>query len=100
MASTKIIERLRASDWIINCETEHELALVFNACLDANMSWSNTVQAPFVPDDIERNLPIIIGSHVPFGRHRLYWEVLEDFDDEISFEDITDWFFEELRSEQ
>lgn len=97
MRSQKIIERLQQSDWIIKCETEHELALVLNACLDADISWSPHEQAPFISDQIQQELPVVIGFYYLFNTHHLYWEVKEDYDAGSSdLEDITDWFFQQI----
>lgn len=98
MVNEQVIERLLQLDWFVKCETEHELALVLNACLDANISWLDNVQAPFISDQIQQELPVVIGAYSLFDRYRLYWDVQDDFDAGSSdLECITDWFFEELR---
>ncbi|MWN89468.1 hypothetical protein GQ597_01905 [Gilliamella sp. Pra-s65] len=100
MTSKKIIDQLQQLDWYVECKTEHELALVLNACLDANINWLGNVQAPFISDQIQQELPVVIGAYSLFDAYRLYWEVQEDFDAGGSnLENITDWFFEELRNE-
>lgn len=98
MVNEQVIERLLQLDWFVKCETEHELALVLNACFDANISWLDNVQAPFISDQIQQELPVVIGAYSLFDRCILYWEVQDDFDAGSSdLECITDWFFEELR---
>lgn len=39
MTSQKIIERLKQKNWFIKVNNDHELALVYNACIDANITW-------------------------------------------------------------
>ena len=98
MVNKQVIERLLQLDWFVKCETEHELALVLNACLDANISWLDNVQAPFISDQIQQKLPVVIGAYSLFDRYRLYWDDSEVFQTANSdCEDITNWFFEELR---
>lgn len=100
MTSKKIIERLQQQDWFVSCETEHELALVLNACLDAEINWTNGAPASFLPDQILQKPPVFIGRNAKFDESGLFWADLMYFDAEPpNLEDITDWFFEELRNE-
>lgn len=98
MTSKKIIERLQKQNWFVKCETEHEVALVLNACVDAKISWSHGASASFLPDQILQKTPIFIGRDARFNENGLFWDDLMYFDAETpNLEDITDWFFEELR---
>lgn len=106
MASKKIIERLQQKNWVIRCETEHELALVLNACLDAGLHWFSGDKTSFVPEEL-----ILDKTSVFIAKCAMY--DTSGFSDKASIgwgnrfeyfqtynvdycEDITDWFFEEL----
>ncbi|NUF49485.1 hypothetical protein [Gilliamella sp. ESL0250] len=97
MTSKKIIERLLQQDWFVKCETEHEIALVLNACFDAEVNWMNGELTSFFPDrTIE--LPVFIARDAEFNERGIFWGDSVYFEDENRhLEDITDWFFEELR---
>jgi hypothetical protein len=94
MTSQKIIERLKGADWYIVCKTNHELALVLNACLDANITWDDGVPAPKC---------YLICPPVSIGISSYYWGIC--WDDDLTqngwgdSSNITNWFFEELRNE-
>ncbi|OCG77843.1 hypothetical protein [Gilliamella sp. Occ4-3] len=96
MTSKKIIERLTLQDWYVKCETEHEVALVLNACLDAEVNWSHGASASCLPDLMLQEKPLFIGQDAEYGCG-LCWDDLEPFRISKNNEDITDWFFEELR---
>jgi hypothetical protein len=94
MTSKKIIERLKSADWYIVCKTDHELALVLNACLDADIRWlsgeSITEYAPLLCTDAS----LFIGKQSQYHAERIgHGEVCR------KETEITDWFFEELRNE-
>ncbi|MCO6539881.1 MAG: hypothetical protein J6569_07080 [Gilliamella sp.] len=65
MTSKKIIERLQQKDWFVKCETEHELALLLNACLDANVGWTNKKSVVSLRCSIP--VPILMGVHLAVG---------------------------------
>ncbi|OCG39757.1 hypothetical protein [Gilliamella sp. Bif1-4] len=96
MTSKKIIERLLHQDWFVKCETEHEVALVLNACIDAKISWSHGASASCLPDLMLLKKPLFIEQNTEYGCG-LRWDDLEPFRISKNCEDITDWFFEELR---
>ncbi|MCO6546012.1 MAG: hypothetical protein J6564_09360 [Gilliamella sp.] len=95
MTSKKIIEQLQQLDWYVECKTEHELALVLNACLDADVGWSNTKSAVSLRCSIP--VPTLIGRSSIRWSNGLWF--CSDLTDEYfkHYSDITDWFFEELR---
>ncbi|OCG47475.1 hypothetical protein A9G35_03800 [Gilliamella sp. Choc5-1] len=97
MTSKKIIERLQQKDWFVKCKTEHELALVSNACLDADIPWfSGTKASRFAPDLLASLIVISRQNHL-FKRRIGFAYCASPCECEDI--DITDWFFEELRSE-
>jgi hypothetical protein len=93
MTSQKIIERLKGADWYIVCKTDHELALVLNACLDADIRWLSGNRAtewfPWCTD-----APLFIGKQSQCHAERIGHGELCRKETEI-----TNWFFEELRNE-
>ena len=95
MTSKKIIEQLQQLDWYVRCKTEHELALVLNACLDADVGWSNRVSAISLKCSIP--VPKLIGrSSLRWSNGLWFSNALTD-EDLKCHSDITDWFFEKLR---
>ncbi|OCG36916.1 hypothetical protein [Gilliamella sp. Gris1-4] len=95
MTSKKIIERLQQQDWFVECKTEHELALVLNACLDADVVWSNRVSAISLKCSIP--VPALIGRSSRRWSNGLWFSNTLADEDLKHYSDITDWFFEELR---
>ncbi|OCG56973.1 hypothetical protein [Gilliamella sp. Nev3-1] len=99
MTSKKIIEKLQQLDWYVKCETEHEIALVLNACLDANVCWASGEFAHHFSDVLLQKTPIFIGRDSEYDEHGLSWDDWDSFLSNKNCEDITNWFFEELRNE-
>ncbi|OCG58746.1 hypothetical protein [Gilliamella sp. GillExp13] len=97
MTSKKIIEQLQQQDWFVECKTEHELALVLNACLDADVVWSNRVSAISLKCSIP--VPKLIGRSSRRWSNGLWFSNTLADEDLKHYSDITDWFFEELRNE-
>jgi hypothetical protein len=98
MTSQKIIEKLQQMDWYVKCETEHELALVLNACLDADVYWADKKSAISLKYNIR--VPTLIGRSANRWIDSLYFGSIYLTDGFLdNTQDITDWFFEELRSE-
>jgi hypothetical protein len=97
MTSKKIIEKLQQLDWYVECKTEHELALLLNACLDANVSWSNRVSVIGLKWSIP--VPTLIGRSSRRWSDGLWFSNTLADEDLKRYSDITDWFFEELRNE-
>jgi hypothetical protein len=67
MTSKKIIERLKHQNWYVKCETEHEVALVLNACLDAKINWYHGESPSCVPEQILENKPLFIEQYNGYG---------------------------------
>jgi hypothetical protein len=92
MTSEKITERLQSADWCIICKTDHEVALVLNACLDAGVRWvSGGKPTEFIPFLPEGKPMVIAGSRdfpLMYIRHYIV-EACERIN-------ITDWFFNEI----
>ncbi|OCG69204.1 hypothetical protein A9G41_06600 [Gilliamella sp. Nev5-1] len=86
------------AELIFSVKTEHEVALVLNACLDAEVNWSHGASASCLPDLMLQEKPLFIGQDAEYGCG-LCWDDLEPFRISKNNEDITDWFFEELRNE-
>lgn len=98
MTSKKIIERLTLQDWYVECKTEHELALVLNACLDSGLHWISGDKASFIPELMLNEIPVFIARDTICDKQGICWDNSECFQtDSSDCEDITDWFFEELR---
>ncbi|WP_085165775.1 hypothetical protein [Gilliamella bombi] len=95
MTSKKIIEQLQQLDWYVECKTEHELALVLNACLDADLIWFSGRKASKFAPDLFISPIFIVKQHHLFKR-RIGYTSCASF---CKCEDITDWFFNELRNE-
>lgn len=97
MTSKKIIEQLQQLDWYVECKTEHELALLLNACLDANVGWTSNKSVVSLRCSIP--VPILMGrSSLRWSNGLWFSKTLAD-EDLKHYSDITDWFFEELRNE-
>ncbi|MFQ0999750.1 hypothetical protein [Gilliamella sp. BG6] len=95
MTSKKIIERLQQLDWYVECKTEHELALVLNACLDTSVGWYDGRSATDIV--YSDPFPILIGQSSKHWNDNLCFYVGLTDEDLKQHQDITDWFFEELR---
>lgn len=97
MINKKVTNRLLQLDWFVKCETEHELALVLNACFDADIRWFSEKSAINVSWNMD--LPILIGRASEHWNKNL-WQCTDLYDHDLDdIPDITDWFFEELRNE-
>ena len=98
MISNEIKERLLQKDWRVKCKTEHELALVLNACLDSGLHWVSGDKASFIPSSILEEMPVFIARDSIFDKQGICWGSFEVLlTDNSDCEDITNWFFEELR---
>lgn len=93
MTSKKIVERLLQLDWYVECKTEHELALVLNACLDADLTWFSGRKASKFAPELSTS-PIFIAKQHHLFKKRIGHTSCASF---CKCENITDWFFEELR---
>lgn len=92
MTSKKVIDRLQISNWFIECKTDHEIALVLNACFDAKLKWlGGSSAAEYAPDS---PIKIGMGGQILIHDQRLWAGSING-----TSKDITDWFFEELRNE-
>lgn len=98
MISNEVKERLLQKDWRVKCKTEHELALVLNACLDSGLHWISGDKASFIPESLLEEIPVFIARDSIFDEQGICWDNSEVFQTANSdCEDITNWFFEELR---
>ncbi|MWN30978.1 MULTISPECIES: hypothetical protein [unclassified Gilliamella] len=97
MTSKKIIERLQQLDWYVEYKTEHELALLLNACLDAGVGWYDGGNATEIVDSDP--FPAPIGRSSKHRNDNLGFYVGLTDEALKQHQDITDWFFEELRNE-
>jgi hypothetical protein len=94
MTSEKVIERLKAKNWYVKCENEHEQALLLNACLDAEIRWTCGMPAPCIqttPATI-----IFIGREEKYDEYGLCWSYRDVYFKVQNCEDITHWFFNEI----
>lgn len=98
MTSEKVIERLKAKNWYVKCENEHEQALLLNACLDAEVAWTSGKTATCFNIDT-RELTVFIGREEMHENHHGKRGLCLGIDvifKEYNCEDITDWFFNEI----
>lgn len=98
MTSQKIIERLKQKNWFIKVKNDHELAQVFNACIDANITWiyGDSIKKwdlLNVEKKYKKRVKVIYFGYEHDG---ITWDssVIQ-----IGDENITDWFFEEIKNE-
>lgn len=95
MTSAKIIERLLQKKWFINVNNDHELALVFNACIDANITRYNSEKINNY--DLSKNEEMVGGTvefiYLSSDDGGILWS---DCYSNTGKEDITNWFFEEI----
>lgn len=98
MTSQKIIERLKQKNWFIKVKNDHELALVYNACIDAKITWQDG-------DSIKKCDLLGLGrksnvfvKFILFRKNRvgIAWDSRIT---QTGEKNITDWFFKEIKNE-
>ncbi|XKM12696.1 hypothetical protein RCS94_06615 [Orbaceae bacterium ac157xtp] len=97
MTNEKIITRLQQKGWYIETNTDHERALVFNACLDSGVNWNSGDKSY----DFHLNKMIAIGF-VKGGTTGLVCAFTRFYVDRFykpNNENITKWFFDNINAE-
>lgn len=94
MTSEKIIERLKTKNWYVKCKNEHEQALLLNACFDAEIRWTCGMSAPYIQTTPATT--VFIGREEVHDKYVLCWSCCDAYFKVQNFEDITDWFFNEI----
>lgn len=96
MTSQKIIERLENGNWFIEVNNDHELALVFNACIDANITWmsGDKIKDFDLLNEEKKYKESVKVIYSVYEHKGITWDSSITQMDE---ENITNWFFKEIK---